>query len=355
MTTFYAPRLNLPPVTENKTLSTVNIVTTPSTGINLGNFKDATAWEYRVDRWTKFVGSGTENWPKNVLHNTKVGVIGGDPNSLGTWDPANLYTRALERLNAKARETTDWSETLAEASQLRRMGNLADSAIDLAKSLRRNPIKGLAGGYLQFKLGWQPLLSGIYDTATMVLNYDRDVGLIRLRGGATQPIDSTNLVTNTNMWTNAKAIKQTVYGKQGVRLEVVISTDKPPSLSDFTTLNPLLLGWNLIPYSFVVDWFYSVGGYLENLETAYLLAPRFKSGFRTDLFAYDLIERIEEHVCPNNTNLKIIQARAHRHYVHFKRTKLTSWPLPNKPHLKVDLGSGKLLTAAALLGTLLKS
>lgn len=30
--------------------------------------------------------------------------------------------------------------------------------------------------------------------------------------------------------------------------------------------NPLLLGWELIPFSFVADWFIQVGDYLETLD-----------------------------------------------------------------------------------------
>lgn len=43
--------------------------------------------------------------------------------------------------------------------------------------------------------------------------------------------------------------------------------------------NPALLAWELLPYSFVVDWFIPVGNYLQNINASAGL--RFVKGFRT--------------------------------------------------------------------------
>lgn len=350
--TICEPWTGLPNSTQTVTHSYTTIDTLPYDGKNVGDFRSPTAWEYTVDMVRVFTGLRQETF-SGRLHNSVVGAYGGDPSVLGSWDQAKLYARALNRLNDKARTTSDWSETLAEASQLRRMGNLLGSAADLAKNLRKNPLSGLSGGYLNFKLGWEPLLSSIYDTAEVLLKYNEQHGLVRIRAGATEPLKSSQFVVNTNSGTSAKVVKQTISGKQGIRFEIVMRGDKAPSLSDFTTLNPVLLGWNLVPYSFVVDWFYDVGGYLENLEAAYLLNSQFVSGYATYLDARFLKEELNQAVVPTNPDLKIVYGKAYRKRTYFKRAPLYAWPLPRKPYLKVDLGSGQLLTAAALLGALL--
>lgn len=382
----FAARLNRP--TETYDLQSTGGRTTciPADGKNPGNRVEPTNWAYTVDHYQKFMGQIVERWPKGVHHNTVSGVVGGDPGTWGSWDRTALFNRALERLNAKAREATDWSETIAQANQVARLGNLLKTAREMAKNPTkvwydymspktqagrrarlkaktkrrdgarekriRDNIDRASSGWLQFQYGWQPLMGDIYGTALTILQSAQS-GIITLHGGATQPVVSNELVYNTGMLTTAKVIKQVVSGKQGCRIYVTLDAKGAPRVDDFTTLNPWLLGWNLIPYSFVVDWFYDVGGYLEALETAFLLNGRFKSGYYTELNAWYLRETLEGHVPPNNVNFTVNYASARRRHVEFKRTVLTAWPFQNKPVLKADLGSKRMLSAAALLGTLL--
>jgi hypothetical protein len=119
------------------------------------------------------------------------------------------------------------------------------------------------------------------------------------------------------------------------------------------------LGWELIPYSFVVDWFIDVGSYLRNLETALLFGTIFKSGFVSELYAVDLVDDylpsflINTKQTDTATWWLLTKATSRRRYREFYRTKLTSYPFPRKPTFKVDLGSQRLLSAASLLRQIL--
>lgn len=329
-----------------------DIVTVPADGINPGNHLDATDWQYTVDVSQQLVGVRND-WfdaAHTIPYYTTTGLLGGGPNVLAAWNSSVLYNRALNRLNDKVRNTADWSETIAEASQLKRMANLAASAVDLAKSGKSKVAKA-AGAYLSLKLGWQPLMQTIFDTADAIIGSNLRQGLICVRGGATERVNTASRVAapvgySTKVW------NQTIEGKQGVRFEIWMQGKVGNSLSDFTTLNPVLLGWNLVPYSFVVDWFYDIGGYLENIELALLYDAQMVSGSVTYLDGRYLKEVAIPHWIPG-LDAFVSQGEMRRKYVYFKRQRLTSWPLPRKPHFKVDLGSGQLLTAAALLGAIL--
>ena len=66
--------------------------------------------------------------------------------------------------------------------------------------------------------------------------------------------------------------KGTVKEKWTLVYEMTEQLSTPRSLG---LTDPLSVAWELIPYSFVVDWFYPIGTYLENLNTIPKLNGRF--------------------------------------------------------------------------------
>ena len=122
-------------------------------------------------------------------------------------------------------------------------------------------------------------------------------------------------------------------------------------MARWTSLNPVSIAWELTPYSFVVDWFYDLGGYLRNLETGLLYNTRFKSGYKSELYLWESDEIAPmggtHAVGDNSWRIQACKQRTRR--VQFYRTKLTSYPLPHLPRLDAKLGSSRLLSAASLL------
>lgn len=61
-------------------------------------------------------------------------------------------------------------------------------------------------------------------------------------------------------------VKQIVAGHARVTLsgQVVAVNSTVASLRDYGVINPAAIAWELIPFSFVVDWFIGVGDYLNN-------------------------------------------------------------------------------------------
>lgn len=364
-TTIYAPSVGRPPLTTLVDTSLNNVSVVPPDGKNLGNFKTPTPFEYSINVFRKFTGMKIEYWPKGVEYSRVVGCYGGEPLSGPTWERTALYNEALERLNDKVRDSADWGEDLAMPSRTAKLANLAEQARDFArkhihvagdptfkiKDLWKKDIPAICNGYLQYRYGWKPLMQNVYDTALAQLN-DTSGHAVRLRSSVKRPMRSTGFVTNAGSGTAyPNGVNQSVSGVQGCRFDISMRGMDSNSLSDYVTNNPAYLAWNLIPYSFVVDWFYNVGNWLRAQELALKYNPYFMSGSITELYACRTIETVSDK--PDGDYFWVKYGKAYRRDVRFKRTVLTAWPLPHKPVLNTDLGSSPLLAAAALLGSLL--
>lgn len=338
-------------------MQNIAINTTPDDGKNHGNMVTPTNWEYSVSSHRKFLGLRQQFYPAGQLYETTVGVFGGDPLAGPTWERASLYNEALEKLNSKARQQADWAEDIVQAKatlKSAKLGVLASDLVKAARNLRRDPLSligATSGSYLQFRYAWSPLINNIYDTASAVLNVN-DGGTMRLRSSAVRKISDNGKCVNAGSGSSLPVVQFNNSGKQGCRFVVDMRGMSENQLADFTTLDPRVLAWNLLPWSFVVDWVYGIGGYLEAQEHALRFNPLFLGGYMSELYANYRTEEISNVVI--SSSFTVISGRAMRRDVRFKRTVLTGWPLPQRPVLKMDLGSSKLLAAAALLGSLLR-
>lgn len=334
----------------------VNTVSTsPSDGINPGNKVDPTNWAYTINRRTGYFGRFSY-WYNGSNWGLRMGTYSSPWSSAIIPTPGttlqSLYNEALSKLNDKVRDNADWAEDIAQASRTAKLFKLADNAADLARTLRRNPIAGVSSLYLQFRYGWKPLMQNVYDTAVLQLQ-DTQAGRV-ITAGARVSYPSSATIEDGDSGVSGEVVHADIDGLRGVRFKLKIKPQSGPSLSDFTTLNPLYLGWNLIPYSFVVDWFWNVGGYLEAMESAMKYNAIFDGGYYTELDAYDATLRIKDLWSGSPKNSYYYEyAKKYQKHVNFRRVALTSWPLPQFPRPTIDLGGSKLLAAAALLGTIL--
>lgn len=109
--------------------------------------------------------------------------------------------------------------------------------------------------------------------------------------------------------------------------------------------NPLILAWELVPYSFVVDWFVGVGSYLNNLDAT--IGLQFNSGTKTLQSSLHgstswKTSKVKswEGVCYTNGRQFIREDK--------NRTVLTSFPAPALV-VDPDLGVSRVLSGIALL------
>jgi hypothetical protein len=110
--------------------------------------------------------------------------------------------------------------------------------------------------------------------------------------------------------------------------------------------NPINLLWEIIPYSFVVDWFLPIGQYLEGLTNFQGLTfiDGCETRFTRQSALFDVYYYYED-----NVQIDIRYGSYSRDDVLFDRLKLTSWPSMRLPSFKNPISTEHALNALALL------
>lgn len=273
----------------------------------------------------------------------------------GVKFPESLRRSALDELNEQVRGSIDLSVDLFSAGQTARMLTATENAKLFVQTFKgwRGFIKGLSDARLAFAYGWKPLATTIYDCANESINVLYS-NFLTVKARTHAPIPSSNEYFDFEFF--GKAYGQCKrQGRYIAELSVVVET-RDHDIAKWTSLNPVSIAWELVPYSFVVDWVFDVGSYLRNLETSLLYANRFVSGYSSEgvfldaTWSTDSVRK--EGVRPVYTYM--VEANASFRYRKFARSVLSSYPAFRLPSFEVSLGAGRLLNLAALIGGKLK-
>jgi hypothetical protein len=259
----------------------------------------------------------------------------------------SLYNVALERVYDKLRGSLDLSIAMAELNSTRRLiksiGSLS-SYVTRNASWLKGSLKGSGKNWLKYNLGWRPLVQDVYGALDELYNYQLG-GLLQVRGSANQKVDK--------LWAIFDSPDQSKFIPadclEGVRFHLQYKSKDGLNVSRWTSLNPVSIAWELLPYSFVVDYFYDVGGMIRSLETSLLYDSDFVSGYMTHLKVESCSHRLIGLNRKNSGGYFISDASSSMNLIDFRRLKLTSSPLPKLPTFKLPRNSSQLLTMAALL------
>jgi hypothetical protein len=132
-----------------------------------------------------------------------------------------------------------------------------------------------------------------------------------------------------------------------------------PSLSDWTSLSPFGIAWELTTLSFVVDWVADIGGYLSLWENNALFSRHFVNGYKTRSMreSYTYHERRNKPLTvsylPNGSVSAADGGNAVRDaysvFASLDRLILTSLPVPAGVTVKVRFGEMHQLDSLALI------
>jgi hypothetical protein len=146
--------------------------------------------------------------------------------------------------------------------------------------------KAIGNAWLELQYGWKPLLSDVYgsmETLAKITTAGNPNTIYQKGSGSSRrTVESTT--TQNYLTSGESGVDKCIrYTKSyvSVRMGVLYSRSSPvlSSLASVGITNPILLGWELLPYSFVVDWFLPIGNYLESLDAT--LGLTFNSGYIT--------------------------------------------------------------------------
>jgi hypothetical protein len=244
----------------------------------------------------------------------------------------------------------DSATKLARAAHEVKKGNIGAAAIALGVKSRkghqkRGATNSVASNWLELQYGWKPLLSDVYGAAQFLAKQNYYVPRTRCTSSSTKTKNSSARTIETlgeiiDVTSSTHTVKYVVYFSEpsGGNIPVALGLT-----------NPLAIAWELVPFSFVVDWFLPIGTYLNNLDSTQGLT--FVKGCKTEFWRgtssrteFGTSETVGGHRYSVRKNLRRTYAS-----VWVTRTKLNGFPSSPVPQLKSPFSDLHAANALALL------
>jgi hypothetical protein len=152
-------------------------------------------------------------------------------------------------------------------------GHLVNAARELGIGGAVRPLKSkdISGRWLEMQYGWLPSVSDAFEAAKAfeAISMGRSARIVT-KYKAGRPCDGSASPSIYSSMGNT-----TIYKKIVCELDEEVSASRSLGL-----LDPLSVVWEVIPYSFVLDWFLPIGTYLANLA----VIPHLKGRFLTTTY-----------------------------------------------------------------------
>lgn len=201
--------------------------------------------------------------------------------------------------------------------------------------------KSPASAYLQYQFAWKPMMNDIYNTVELATQ-----GLAKPASfKAAVNLDDKSFGKPTYFYDHKYDIEVNGKFKRGVEVGQSFSV-RDQTMYDLSRLgltNPLAIAWELVPLSFVFDWFLPLGSFFESLTTG--IGLKFETGYVTRYLDNDftVIYADKGYVGGDKSRLQI-------KVTSMNRQVLDSFP-PTWPYPKVDLSLGQIVTGLALIAS----
>lgn len=337
------------------------------TGCGNGNFVDPTACSFTKTSRKLMSGTSLTESPTSSTF-----VIGPNPNTgVGQGVPpenVDLSTAdnvALQKLYKLMREggdgidsqpTANGAVTMGESRETYRMiRNASKAAANVPRwakkavesVTRKGRIVGdLSKAWLSYQYGWRPLLSDIHALAEFNARHFRERTFEGRHGRKDDHYHRVKLGSFNSIYSTS-----TGFARGSVLYSVTCEVNDPDAFdaSRLSALDPKRVAWELLPLSFVFDWFVDISGYLELQEHSLARGLKFKRGFKT-------VSRLNYYVCSlqgaelTGSTLNSRNYVASRRVATKVRTKLTGFPSPQFPTVRVGqkMPWQRVLSAGAL-------
>jgi hypothetical protein len=185
------------------------------------------------------------------------------------WD--DLYQEALQSYyNKLYKVDTNFLQIIAERNQTFSLITTTCNRLgSLYRSLKRgkNPFKGFsrvrskdAGNlWLEYSYAWTPLVNDVYNLINL---HKLEPPPFQMSVSKYKKHQANGTISPSGLYGETDTVTKSLYR---VTLDGKVTLNDPGInfLNQLGITNPALLAWELVPYSFVVDWFLPIGDWLK--------------------------------------------------------------------------------------------
>lgn len=211
-------------------------------------------------------------------------------------------------------------------------------------------LKAMASQRLQVAYGWTPLLADSKGIIEHLMEREKEANraIITVKSGAKETYTGSSTVSFSDAGATMLVDKHyRVRHKAFTRLDYRLANPGLHEWSQLGLTNPAQIAWEVVPFSFVADWFLPIGDYLNQLDAA--LGMQFLGGSTTK------VSRLE---CkPTNVRPQSMSGITSANFVvsgdgymmRFSRSTHTSSPSPVLPGFKPGKSASHAFNGAALI------
>lgn len=132
-----------------------------------------------------------------------------------------------------------------------------------------------ASHWLQLQYGWLPLLGDVYGAAEL-LAHRLNMPFRQRHKVRMSQIQDYGTISHHYPSALSNDAPRYALARTSVKKQIIAEISEPESLPALAgLLDPELVAWELVPFSFVVDWFLPIGNYLEARASASRLTGRY--------------------------------------------------------------------------------
>jgi hypothetical protein len=250
-------------------------------------------------------------------------------------------------------EFSSTARRIARAYKSLRKGNIpgAYKALGCGPSGKVNPYQSAASNWLALQYGWLPLLSDLYGVAEEL----RENMIERVKRPPIMKAVSKRRLHDGDLYVHArdgvdhkgaKATREYISDFRG-RINYTVDVEGAHLLSEVGLTNPLAIAWEVLPYSFVVDWFAPVGRWINTFDAT--LGCTFVSGTIgttvDTVFRWTNVDKFQE----GSYLYEYLGCIGYGRQFTYKRVVLAGFPVVYLPQPKDPFSKGHVLNALALL------
>lgn len=164
------------------------------------------------------------------------------------------------------------------ASAARHLGASPRGSHGAGKTIKPVTSRDVADRWLELQYGWKPLLGDIHSGAQAMAYHLNKPRVARIRVRGRDHLEQTDNYTFTKVYCD-------ILTTRIITCDLKEQLSTPRSLG---LLDPTSVAWELLPFSFVADWFIPIGTYLDNFN----IIPNISGLFMTtdvcqaDYYAY---------------------------------------------------------------------